>query len=151
MYLMSQNYYFFGKLRFVIYICRQNFKVFMLFVSTPSLVISFVLAAFYVANLVFYVVNREQDTDNAVEITRVSHENQQTILLTVLQDKSDVIKQSCSADNSPILNSPFSILHYFCRFLPDITTFVFNSEIRWKLFSRPPPVNLANPVSSFAA
>jgi len=120
----------------------------MLFVSTPSLVISFVLAAFYVANLVFYVMNRERDTDNLVEIATVSCENQQTVLLTVQQNRFVDLEYSCSADFSSInfvkgfgvLNSQFSILNYFRLSLPDITISVLDSGICWKLFSRPPPL-----------
>jgi len=116
----------------------------MLFVSTPSLVMSFVLAVFYVANLVFYVMNRERDTDNSVEIASVSRENepclQQTVLLTVRQDTTDVLEHSCSADSSTIFNFQFSIFNYFCRSLPDVTASVLDSGIFWKLFSRPPPV-----------
>jgi len=63
----------------------------MWFVSAPSLVISFVLAAFYVVSLVFYAVNRqhEKDSDNANEIVTLSLKNepclQQTVVLGVSQ------------------------------------------------------------------
>ena len=109
----------------------------MLFVSTPSLAISLVLAVFYAANLVFYVINSEQNTDNLIETETVIHKNPQSVLLTVLQGTPDVLEHSCSADlsrHAPILHSPFSILRYFLTFS------VLHSEICWKCFSRPPPV-----------
>jgi len=118
----------------------------MLFVSAPSLAISFILAVFYAANLVFYVMNKERDTDNFVEIATVSCENeprqQQTVLLTVLQDTSDSLKQLRDDDFSQfsIFNFQFSIFNYFCGALPDVTS-ILDSGICWKLFSRPPPVS----------
>ena len=121
----------------------------MWFVSTPSLVISVVLAVFYVANLVFYAVNRhqEQGTDNIVEITSAHWDNelrlQQAVLLNASQNTFDKFEYSYSADYSlstQILNSQFSILNYFFRSLPDITFSVFDSGICWQLFSRPPPM-----------
>ena len=117
----------------------------------PSLAISFVLAVFYVASLVFYAVNRQQD-GYAAEIVTVSHDNesrqQQTVSLTVQQDTSDSFEYLCNTDFSQFYSTTShenallsSILHYFRCFLPDITVSILDTEIFWKFFSRPPPVS----------
>jgi len=123
----------------------------MWFVSTPSLAISFVLAVFYVASLVFYAVNRqyEKSADHTVEMTFHSRESQQTILLGVSQNASNSFEPSCSADFSQftpfksqfsnIFVENFAVLNSIRLSLPDITAFVSNSRVCWKLFSRPPP------------
>ena len=118
----------------------------MLFISTPSLVISLVLAVFYVANLTLYAMNRQQDTEHTVEtvnhIIGNEHYPPYVLQLSTQKEIKDVFENSFNADFLNFarnLNSQFSILNDYCLTLPDITPSILHSGTCWKLFSRPPP------------
>jgi hypothetical protein len=119
----------------------------MLFVSTPSLAISFVLAVFYLANLAFYAVNRQQDANNAVETVSISRENEQCLQHTIVllgDDHSLKQKEQCDSYSGKTCIPDFfaAIVERdtFPHSLPDLTPSIFDSGICWKLFSRPPPI-----------
>ena len=110
----------------------------MWFVSTPSLVISFVLAIFYVASLVFYAVNRQQEQNivDTVKIEQVSAENEHpNLIYSASQDTTDAFDLHVA----PLFNAQCSTLYE----LPDITTLLFDLGFCWNLLSRPPPMRFS--------
>ena len=118
----------------------------MLFVSTPSLVISFVLAIFYLANLAFYAVTKQQDAGDVVEIVSFSPENERYLQHTILLfGEDDTLKQKDSNDNrieKTCVQDVFAGIAYqeiILQSLPYSDSPIFNAGICWKLFSRPPP------------
>ena len=115
----------------------------MLFISTPTFVISLILAVFYVANLAFYAVNRHLDKEQTVEIISqpLEKENfpQPISLLSAPQEQTIVVSANYSilTDEIASLNTIFDD---FCLFLPEINPSILHTGIFWKLFSRPPPL-----------
>ena len=114
----------------------------MLFISTPTFVISLILAVFYVANLAFYAVNRHLDKEQTVEIINqpLEKENcpQPIILLSVPQEQNLVVSENYSILTDEIA-SLSAIFDDFCLILPYINPFILHTGIFWNLFSRPPP------------
>ena len=114
----------------------------MFFLSTPSLIITFVLVVFYLANLALFVVNRQKEKDSPIEIVGSQPESDQHILIQ-LKDHS---LQSKTHNDTRTGN--LHIGHFFAviaanrdihrRTLHDIPV-IFNPGIDWKLFFRPPP------------
>ncbi|MDR1120767.1 MAG: hypothetical protein LBM08_07590 [Dysgonamonadaceae bacterium] len=118
----------------------------MLFVSTPSLAISLILAVFYLANLAFYAVNRQQDTDNAVETVSISLENERYVQHTVFlygEDHTLKHRKHCdSHSGKPCILDFFAAIverDTFPHSLPNLNLSVFDSGVCRKHFSRPPP------------
>ena len=118
----------------------------MFFVSTPSLIISLVLAFFYLANLAFFAVNRQQDTGNAVEIVAVGLENEWCLQQAFLvHSEENPLKHKAKSDSKigdiHIRDFCVAISKHdtFRQFLPDLSFPLFHPELCWKLFSRPPP------------
>jgi hypothetical protein len=118
----------------------------MFFVSTPSLAISLVLAVFYLANLAFYAVNRQQDTDSTVEIVSISPENERYVQHTVFlygEDHTLKHRKHCDSHSGKtcILDFFAAIVERdaFPHFLPDLNLSVFDSGVCRQYLSRPPP------------
>ena len=126
----------------------------MWFLSMPSLVISCVLAVFYLISLVLHVASLKHK-ENDVEITIVIPKNeiyqQQSVSLTshntfdTLNDNYNSKFQKFfsfdfvddfaifGSQLTPLRASPFSTLNFS-------TTFVINSISWWKHHPRPPPI-----------
>lgn len=115
----------------------------MLFISTPSLIISLIFAVFYVANVILYAINRKQNIDYAVEIVDIREKKEsypkQTIVFNAWQNKTNVVAQLMDVAYSNLLRSAFNdnLLS-----LTDITSFILYSGVYWQLFSRPPPTGI---------
>ena len=118
----------------------------MFFVSTPSLIISLVLAFFYLANLAFFAINRQQDTENTVKIVTVNSENERCLQQAFLAYGEEITlkhKAKSFFRNGDIPIWDFCTVIVWDAFrhsLPDLCSSTFNPGFCWKLFSRPPPI-----------
>ena len=114
----------------------------MFFISAPSLTISFVLVVFYLANLALFLVNRQKEKDNPIEIVDSQPESNQHIIFQ-LKDNSHQYKTQNDTRTGNL-----HIEHFFAmiaanrgihrRTLHNIPL-IFNPGIDWRLFFRPPP------------
>jgi hypothetical protein len=117
----------------------------MFFVSTPSLTVSLVLAVFYLANLAFFAVNRQQDTDNAVKIADICQENERHLQHAILYGEDHALKHKAYCDTwfGKICVSDFfaAIVERdtFRESLPDLNISIFDPGVCGNLFCRPPP------------
>jgi hypothetical protein len=128
----------------------------MLFISTPSLIISMVLAVFYVANVAIYTINRYQDTVHTAKIEDVRFDNESCKKYTTLiSSHQEVIKYSFDIKYQTFTKTlysqltslramPFPMFNYYCEALPGVTPSILHSGFCWKLFSRPPPAGSAS-------
>ena len=116
----------------------------MFFVSTPSLIISLVLAFFYLANLAFFAVNRQQDTVSAVEFVAVGQENERLQHAFLVHAEENTLTHQAKSD------SRVAYIHIRDVFVVIADRDVFRRPLSessprshpglcWKLFSRPPP------------
>lgn len=117
----------------------------MFFVSTPSLIISLVLAVCYLANLAFFAANRQQESDNVFEVRSECVRLPERFVF--FGNKSNV-RQHKVGDHARAEN--LRAWHFFDRVasdrdvfrqpLPDNRPVTSDSGIYRKLFFRPPPV-----------
>ena len=117
----------------------------MFFVSTPSLIISLVLAFFYLANLAFFAINRQPDTENTIEFVAVGSENERHLQQAFwVHAEENTLKHKAKSDSQE------GDIHNFGDFFAVIACDSFqyplsdlsptiNPGFYWKLFSRPPP------------
>ena len=120
----------------------------MFFASTPSLIVSLVLAFFYLANLAFYAANRQQDAAYVAEVVPVGHENERCLPHTIpVCGEGNILKyksySNIWAGDIHVWDFCGAIANRdtFHRVLPDFSSPVFDPGICWKQFSRPPPVS----------
>ena len=118
----------------------------MFLISAPSLTLSLVLAVFYLANLVFFLVNRQKETNHPVEFINSCPENNQHLQQTTfIQVEANSLQYKAQNDTR---SGNLHIGHFFAMIvayrnihrltLHDIPV-IFNPGIGWKLFFRPPP------------
>ena len=118
----------------------------MFFISTPSLIISSVLVVFYLANLVFFVANRQKETENSVEFVDSRPENNRYLQHTVFIQFKDHSLQYKSQNDTRTVDQYMEHFdaviaanrNIYRQTLHDIPL-IFNPGISWKPFSRPPP------------
>ena len=140
--MIFRNDYYYIPLQFKIF--RSSF---MFFASTPSLIISLVLAVFYLANLALIAINRQQDAGNAVEIVAISHENERLLQHAVLiYGEDNTLKHKVRSDSR---KGDIHVWDFFGAFidrdtflqsLPDLSSPISEPGMIWNLFSRPPPI-----------
>ena len=119
---------------------------FMFLISAPSLILSLVLAVFYLANLVFFLVNRQKETDHPIECVNSYPENKQHLQQTTfiqIEDNSLQYKTQNDTLSGTLRIGHFSAVIVAYRNIHRLTLHdipvIFNPGIGWKLFFRPPP------------
>ena len=119
----------------------------MFFVSTPSLIISAVLAVFYLANIAIFAVNRQQKTTCAeiVSVRPQADNISRDLFFIKVEDDAP----QCKSHND-IRADAFRAWFFFDRIavdsdvfrqdIPDCDYPIIDSGIYLKLFFRPPPI-----------